>query len=305
MSRETGDPTPQPRDDARPQPRTDPHTNPEPTPETNHDATVVDEGVNEPEEQTTDGGGLRWRLSRQMTIWTILVPLVAVLAGALFSASSGAAQGTDLRSAVSTIPDLIRAEDRRAEIRAREVARLQQEVDTLTEQQQTTDIEIAAIVEQSGRVAREAGTTPVTGAGLSVSLTDSPLRLDQIPSGLGITVDELVVHQQDVQAVVNALWRGGAEAMMIQDQRVISTSAVRCVGNTLILQGRVYSPPFVITAIGDQERLQDELARDPAIINYQDYVQAVGLGYEVKLLDAIEAPAYTGAMRLQHAQPIR
>ena len=51
--------------------------------------------------------------------------------------------------------------------------------------------------------------------------------------------DDLVVHQQDVQAVVNALWHGGAEAMHAQDQRVISTSAVRCVGNTLILQGRV------------------------------------------------------------------
>ena len=51
--------------------------------------------------------------------------------------------------------------------------------------------------------------------------------------------------------MVNALWAGGAEAMMLMDQRVISTSAVRCVGNTLLLQGRVYSPPFRITAIGD------------------------------------------------------
>ena len=64
----------------------------------------------------------------------------------------------------------------------------------------------------------------------------------------GADPDDYVIHQQDVQSVVNALWAGGAEAMMLQDQRVISTSAVRCVGNTLILQGRVYSPPYVITA---------------------------------------------------------
>ena len=50
--------------------------------------------------------------------------------------------------------------------------------------------------------------------------------------------DDLVVHQGDVQAVVNALWAGGAEAMSIMDVRVISTSAVRCVGNTLLLHGR-------------------------------------------------------------------
>ena len=65
--------------------------------------------------------------------------------------------------------------------------------------------------------------------------------------------DDVVVHQQDVQGVVNALWAGGAEAMQIMDQRVISTSAVRCVGNTLILQGRVYSPPYDIKAIGNPD----------------------------------------------------
>ena len=32
----------------------------------------------------------------------------------------------------------------------------------------------------------------------------------------------------------------------------ISTSAVRCVGSPLILQGRAYSPPYTVTAIGDQ-----------------------------------------------------
>ncbi len=56
--------------------------------------------------------------------------------------------------------------------------------------------------------------------------------------------DDLVVHQQDVQAVVNALWAGGADAVQVMDQRLLSTSAVRCVGNTLLLNGRVYSPPY-------------------------------------------------------------
>ena len=63
--------------------------------------------------------------------------------------------------------------------------------------------------------------------------------------------------------MVNALWQGGAEAMMLQDQRVISTSAVRCVGNTLILQGRVYSPPYVITAIGDRGAMRSRARQRP------------------------------------------
>ena len=44
------------------------------------------------------------------------------------------------------------------------------------------------------------------------------------------------------------------------DQRLIATSAVRCVGNTLLLQGRTYSPPFVVTAIGDAAAIRPQLA---------------------------------------------
>ena len=77
--------------------------------------------------------------------------------------------------------------------------------------------------------------------------------------------------------MVNALWAGGAEAMMLQDQRVISTSAVRCVGNTLILQGRVYSPPYVITAIGDVEGMRQRLDADPSVTIYRQYADLLGL----------------------------
>ncbi|MFN2318801.1 MAG: DUF881 domain-containing protein [Dermatophilaceae bacterium] len=293
MAQHTGDPTPTGADPARADdsPVEDLHL---PTgAATDSNAEAVE----------SEGSGARWRLSRQLTVWTILVPLVAILAGALFSASSGAAQGTDLRSAASGLGDVIRDETRRGTIRAREVTRLQEEVDALTQMRTVRDESISSIVEQADRLAAEAGTLAVSGPGVAVSLTDSPLRGDQIPPGL--TVDDLIVHQQDVQGVVNALWRGGAEAMMIQDQRVITTSAVRCVGNTLILQGRVYSPPFVITAIGNQERLQKALETERSVQIYQEYVEAAGLGYGVEVIDDIEAPAYSGAVRLQYATPIR
>ncbi|KAB7745618.1 DUF881 domain-containing protein [Nostocoides sp. F2B08] len=294
MTERTGDATPSGADPSRPAP--EPHADPETTAPDTTPAAPVDA----PDQPTPRR---RWRIGRQLTIWTILVPLVAVLAGALFSASQGAAQGTDLRSAASGLADVIRDEARRATMRAAEVTRLQDEVASLTELRTDRDEAVAGILDSANRYAQHAGTLPVTGPGVAVSLTDSPLRGDQIPEGL--TVDDLVVHQQDVQGVVNALWRGGAEAMMIQDQRIISTSAVRCVGNTLILQGRVYSPPFVITAIGDQGRLQEALANDRSVQIYQEYVAAAGLGYEVEVLDEIEAPAYSGSIGLQHATPIR
>ena len=87
------------------------------------------------------------------------------------------------------------------------------------------------------------------------------------------------MHQGDVQAVVNALWAGGAEAMSIMDVRVLSTSAVRCVGNTLLLHGRVYSPPFKIVAIGDPAALQQALASSEGVRLFKDAVDHYQLGY--------------------------
>ena len=115
---------------------------------------------------------------------------------------------------------------------------------------------------------------------------------------------EGVVHQQDVQAVVNALWAGGAEAMTLMGQRVISTSAVRCVGNTVVLHGQVYGPPFVVTAIGDQDRMRTALDLEPGVELFQRYVERFGLGYAVTAQDEVRLPAYEGPLQLPSVVPL-
>jgi uncharacterized protein YlxW (UPF0749 family) len=140
----------------------------------------------------------------------------------------------------------------------------------------------------------------VSGPALTVVLDDAPRR-GALPGSA--RPDDLVVHQQDVQAVVNAMWLGGAEAMMLMDQRVISTSAVRCVGNTLLLQGRVYSPPYRITAIGDVEGMRQALEDSAAVQVYQEFVKVFQLGYEVEDLGQTTFPAFTGSVDLRYATP--
>jgi uncharacterized protein YlxW (UPF0749 family) len=112
-----------------------------------------------------------------------------------------------------------------------------------------------------------------------------------------------VIHQQDLQAVVNALWKGGAKGIEVMGQRLISTSAVRCVGNTLILQGRVYSPPYNVTAVGDQEKLKQALAESPEIQNYMLYVNAYGLGWKVEDAGKTKLDGYSGTVDLHYAKP--
>ena len=89
--------------------------------------------------------------------------------------------------------------------------------------------------------------------------------------------------------------------MVIMGVRVISTSAVRCVGNTLLLHGQVFSPPFKIEAIGDRDGMRAALAADPGVRAFRDAATAFGLGYRVDARSDILAPAQSGTDSLNYA----
>ena len=241
---------------------------------------------------------LTW-LTRRPTLWSAAVPVVAIGAGVLFALSAATARGTDLRSSGGDLPGLIREQTRKNALAAEQVRSLRADVDRLSAQQAPGDLRITQLTGQADKLMVAAGTVAVTGPTLRVSLDDAKSVPSQLPQG--ISVDDYVVHQQDVQAVVNALWQGGAEAMMLMDQRVIATSAVRCVGNTLILQGRVYSPPYVITAMGDPTALRRALADSQQVGIYRQWVDAVGLGYDVQSDQKQTFPGYAGSIKLSYA----
>ena len=90
--------------------------------------------------------------------------------------------------------------------------------------------------------------------------------------------------------------------MTIMGQRVTNTAAVRCVGNTLLLYGRTYSPPFRVTAIGDPGRLRPALDRQPGVRLYRQAVRYFGLGYEAEDEREVTLPGYDGPLRLTYAE---
>ena len=231
--------------------------------------------------------------------WPWLVPVAALVAGALFASSVRASQGGDLRTDQAQLPDLIRAQTRTNEQRAGTLDTLQAQVDAQTAALAPGNVATQQLERQANELSAAAGRTPVKGTTVRVRLDDAKLVGGEVPAGAD--PDDYVIHQQDVQGVVNALWAGGAEAMMLQDQRVISTSAVRCVGNTLVLQGRVYSPPYVITAIGDPAALRASLRSDPDVENLRQWSVAVGLGYDVSTPGELTFPAYSGSIVPEHA----
>ena len=241
------------------------------------------------------------------TTWTrpggrrpaLLVPLTALLAGLLFATSAETAQGTDLRADRRLqLSDLIAEERAQVDRQETTAAALRRDVAAGTEQASARNARVAQARVEGDALALAAGLEPVVGPALTVSLDDAPR------TSFSDNPDDRVVHQQDVQAVVNALWAGGAEAMTLMGQRVISTSAVRCVGNTVVLHGQVYGPPFVVTAIGDQDRMRASLDLEPVVELFQRYVERFGLGYAVTAQQEARLPAYEGPLQLPSVVPL-
>ncbi|MGI8946918.1 MAG: DUF881 domain-containing protein [Ornithinimicrobium sp.] len=229
--------------------------------------------------------------------WRWAVPVMALGAGLLFGTSAALARATGFGDEPADLADLIQQRTATVEQLSSRVGDLSLEIEQLEGQvgRSGASTDVSALADE---LAPLIGTGAVRGPAITVTLDDAGYTEATLPEGY--TVDDVVVHQQDVQGVVNALWVGGAEAMMVQDQRIVATSAVRCVGNTLYLQGRVYSPPYTITAIGDRQAMAASLAADPIVSTYRGWSETLGLGYVVQQRESVRLPAFEGTIRPEH-----
>ncbi|GAA1911753.1 DUF881 domain-containing protein [Nocardioides hwasunensis] len=229
-------------------------------------------------------------------------PVAVLLCGVLFAVSAKQSDGMDLRGGrLTDLASVVRAErDEAGNLTAR-AAELNTEVETLSTQ--LGDRSVARAQRKVGALVDPAGLTEKTGTAVQVTLDDAPLdaRLHYEDNP-----NDLVVHQQDIQAVANAMWSAGAVAVTIQGQRLISTTGIKCEGNQVTLHGLPYSPPYVIVGIGDPTAMETALATDPILAAYRDYVDLPGGGvsWDMIGLDQATAPAYTGLLDLTYATPM-
>lgn len=241
-------------------------------------------------------GGARNRGSRAGR-WRWAVPVLALGAGLLFGTSAALARATGFGDEPADLAELIQQRTAAVEQLSTRAGDLTLEIEQLEGASERPDAS-TDVSAQADALAPLVGTDSVRGPAITVTLDDAGYTEATLPEGY--TVDDVVVHQQDVQGVVNALWAGGAEAMMMQDQRIVATSAIRCVGNTLYLQGRVYSPPYTIRAIGDPEAMAASLAQDPIVSTYRRWSETLGLGYVVERNGSVRLPAFEGTVRPEH-----
>lgn len=236
----------------------------------------------------------------RVRLWRVLVPVTALGAGLMFATSASLAQGTDLRAGrFSQLTDLIMSTQSEVAREEQAAKGLRSAVDRQSQLAAIGSSSVGAEQAKGNALVPAAGLQSAAGPGLTVSLNDAPRPKDGQPP-LSTNPDDLVVHQQDVQSVVNALWAGGADAITLMGDRIISTSAVQCVGNTLLIQGRLVGPPFVIKAIGNPVSLRSALNMEPGVALFLRYVQDYGLSFDVSSDRTMHLPAYAGPLDLAH-----
>ena len=138
------------------------------------------------------------------------------------------------------------------------------------------------------------GAVAVTGPGLRVSLDDAKQTSGSSRNR---------VLDRDLQAVVNALWASGAEAIAINGERLTMQSAIRQAGDAILVDFSPLSPPYVVEAIGDPVPLETAFASSAAASRLRSYTQLYGLRFDYSRESVVRLPAATGET-LHYARPL-
>jgi len=127
------------------------------------------------------------------------------------------------------------------------------------------------------------GLSSVKGEGIEIVINDAN-KTDSLETA---DLELARVYDSDIQLLVNALWASGAESVSINKSRLTSTSAIRSAGDAILVNYRPLLPPFVISAIGDND-LRDRLIKHPDYLDLQFVVKTYGLGFNVSEIKDIE-----------------
>lgn len=180
--------------------------------------------------------------------------------------------------------------------RYNDLERVQQELENERKKSTQNDSELEKKEEQIKVANKIIGISEVNGPGVTIILTDSKKDATNV-----LDPSSLLVHDADVLAIINELKNAGAEAICINDQRIVPTSGIICGGNIIQINGEKVGAPFVIKAIGLPEQLMGALTRQNG---YIDILKKASVEVDLKKTNSINIPKYTGVLTYKYAETV-
>ena len=211
-----------------------------------------------------------------------------------------------------------RTQSERNELTSRYNTPLLDAAKTLQKEQDTLKLQLAELRTELDQIQASASTQ--TGAGRELQARIDELKTvaglnERTGDGVIITLDDArgaaaakdveksICHNTDLTDIVNQAWRGGASAIAINDERIVGSSSIYCVGSTIMVNGTLMSPPFSVVVIGPQNELLATYDDPAQLRDIKQRRDVYGLGFKVSRGTALRVPPYRGALNVRYATP--
>lgn len=255
-------------------------------------------------EQSSEDPAAR-HVAPSVTSWDVartraLTVLGAVAVGFLLSSGLWASRDVGLQQDARKADLLALLETRQARNEAMS-AQLEDLRLKVTQAQEVSAKDVPALTRRMAVLESHAGLTAVAGPGVRVTLGDGKAGCSQRP-------DDCRIQDADLQLTANTLFALGAEALAINGERLIATSAIRSAGGSVLVNYTVLTSPYVIEAIGNPVRLREELARSGLAHDFGVWRDTYGLAFRIEAVegvthdDVLTLPPHTGSVQLRAAK---
>ncbi|NLC76177.1 MAG: DUF881 domain-containing protein [Clostridia bacterium] len=237
--------------------------------------------------------------------WPLTLTLISIISGILLVSIILTNQAARSEAADSSNADLIEIINRLEEETLALEEMIDEKRDRIDEirEQQVEKGTLATLQSELEWLRRRTGLTQVTGPGITVVLDDNEELAAAAKANAPLTFDpnSYIIHDKDLLYLVNDLRLGGAEAISINNQRIISSSDIRCVGTVILVNSMRLAPPYEIRAIGDPEKLTKQ------VLNGQTFPWLKDRSFPVEIIEeeSIQIPTYKGGFSTAHLQVMK
>ncbi len=235
----------------------------------------------------------------QISMSIVLLILVFAMTWQIKGVRKNNAVQSQISNRIETLQQDYKAELEKNEKLLQQIAELQ--TDLVKYREQVTESGGAAKIlkEELSRAETIAGLTDVSGSGVVITLKD----------GSGQTMGNItyddgygIVHDSYILTILNELRAAGAEALSLNNERILATSEIRCVGPTVSVNNTKQAAPFEIKAIGNPDTLENALRMPGGAVEQSAFY---GVDITIKRSNKLLIKKYTGASTFKYAQEVK
>lgn len=245
-------------------------------------------------------------LETKRNTWIVQVTVLSVVLGMLLAAALKTQQTIKIKSGITTtrFPGLVQAlqqERHTNEVLRAEIASYQEKLKKYQEALGQGSARTQVLYQDLETAKFLAGLTPATGPGIEVILRDSRKRPP--PDAPEDLKQEYIIHDRDIRTLINELLAAGAEAIAVNGQRIIATSAIRCSGPVTKINDVEMSSPFIVQAIGPPDTMESALKMPGGFVEQFMITEDLSDMVQIRKKASITVPAYSGSTRFLYAKP--